>query len=829
MADRGPPSVAGAPSTCYGHRRRLGMRRSRRIGSIGLMVALALVLGASGCGRGPQRARNVVLISLDTTRADHLGCYGSGAKATPHLDALASAGVRFEHTVSPVPITLAAHSSLLTGMIPPVTGVHDNMNYRLRPDVTTLAELLANQGMETAGFVSAFVLDHRFGLAQGFGEYDDTFDNPVKTDFGVERRGSETAEHAERWLKGHATKPFFLFLHLYDPHAPYDPPEPFASRFGNDPYSGEIAAADAAVGSVLATLDELGVRDQTLVVVVGDHGEMLGDHGEPTHTYFVYEKALEVPLIVAGPGVPKGEVVHPRVGLIDVVPTVCGLLGIAPPAGIQGRDLSTWVHRGAPEDDAKPYYCESVTPTRYGANPLLGMMAGRWKYIRTSRPELYDLATDPKESNNLFDARHEAARRLQRALTVAVALRPTAAGGSHARLGSDEEAKLRSLGYLGGEVADDLAVTSGLPDPKDLIGLHADNQHAIEAISDGRLDEAEQLCRKILAGHPDFREARMSLARIAMKRSDWSEAVRRLRDVIHRDPRQYSALYDLGVALTHLDRKDEAVEAFRKAVPLDPEPPKARINLARALRGAGHFEEAVLELTRAVQAEPADIELAIELAELEGAAGKLGEARTRLEALARKHPDNARALFDLAQVRLRLGDDEGALQALRSMLATAPGKAKMQQRVVGLLRAEGRGDLLERLTGAAPEQKSEAPSVEHATALARAGRLDEAEVEFQQVLRTDPDNAGAWLNLGMIALQRRGLPAGLETAVPRFQKAVELAPSMPEARFNYGMALASSGRTDEARTQLETGLQLARSQGREALARKIQDGLDRLP
>lgn len=800
----------------------------RRCGAAAAVVVLAA--GVVGCeGRRP-RAENVVLISLDTTRADHLGCYGASTGATPHLDALAARGVRFGRAVSPVPITLPAHSSMLTGMIPPVTGVHDNMNYRLRADATTLAEVLGGHGMATAGFVSAFVLDHRFGIAQGFATFDDTFQNPVRTDFGVERRGEETADHAVRWLRSHAARPFFLFVHLYDPHAPYDPPEPFASRFSGDPYSGEIAAADAAAGKVLAALDELGLGDRTLVVVAGDHGEMLGDHGEPTHTYFIYEKALEVPLIMAGPGVPQGRTVAPRVGLVDIVPTVCGLLGIDPPAGIQGRDLSSWFEKGAPEEDHTPYYCESVTPTRYGANPLLGMVAGRWKYIRTTRPELYDLEADPGETQNLFDPGREAARRLQRALSSALALRPAGAAGSHATLGREEEAKLRSLGYLGGPVTDDLAIDPARPDPKDLIGLHADNQRAIEAISAGRLDEAEALCRKILREHPDFAEVLMSLARIAMKRQDWGEAVRRLDEVLERDPDQYQALYDLGVALTKLGRREEAVEAFRKAVPLDPEPPKARINLARALLAVGRTEEAGRELEPAAGTPPADVELADELAETLGAAGRLHRARELLERLAAAHPRHARTLFDLAQVRLRLGDGEGGVEALSRMVATAPGDDSLRRRAAALLEAEGREDLLGRLPGgAAAGASAGTASVAQAVELARAGDLDGAEAELRRVLQREPDNAGAWLNLGMIALSRKGLPGGLAEALPRFEKAVELDPAMPEARFNLGMALAASGKPAAAREQLEAGLRLAEAQHKTELARRIRAGLERLP
>ncbi len=792
----------------------------------GALAAGLAVAALTGCGHEGPKIRNVVLISLDTTRADHLGCYGGPKEATPHLDALAASGERFEHAWSPVPITLPAHSSMLTGLIPPAHGVHDNINYRLRPSVTTLAEILGEHGFQTAGFVSAFVLDHRFGLAQGFATWDDRFENAVRTDFGVERRGSETAAHAVRWLKGHATKPFFLFVHLYDPHAPYDPPEPFASRFPDDPYAGEIAAADAAAGTVLAALDELGVRDSTLVIVAGDHGEMLGEHGEPTHTYFIYRSAIHVPLIVAGPGIVPGRVLEPAAGLVDIVPTVCGLLGIDPPAGLDGRDLSGWLHGGTPPADATAYYAESITPTRYGANPLLGVVAGKWQYIRTTRPELYDLETDPGETRNRFDPHSDTVRNLQSALVRFLARRSAAAEGSHAAVGREEEARLQSLGYLGGGVEDDLAIEPSRPDPKALIGLHADNQRAIEAISAGRLDEAERLYRRILQQHPDFIEATMGLARVAMARERWEEAIPKLEAVLARVPDQYQARYDLGVALTKLGRYDEAVTAFREAVPYDPQPPDALINLARALRRAGHPGEAATTFDKALTMRPHDTALACEAAESLALAGHPEEALSRLQRLAAAAPGDARVLFDLAQVRLRTGDEAGAVEALRSMLATAPEDPAMRRRAEALLASEGRRDLLPEVLGQRPVSGEGAePVTRRAAQLARSGRLDEAESLLRRHLKAHPDDAGAWLDLGMIALERGGVPGGLDQAVPLFEKAVALDPELPEARFNLGMAYRELGRTDAARQQLERALELARNQGKDTLARRIESVL----
>ena len=365
-----------------------------------VLVVLAAVAGLvlSRCGSQKQ-VKPVLLISIDTCRADHLSCYGFDLLTTPNIDKLAAKSIVFTNAVSPAPITLPAHASMMTGVIPPYHGVRDNMDCRLDETQVTLAEILKRADFKTAAIVSSFVLDAQFGLDQGFDYYNDSFIN-VRNAVGFnERRADETTELAVKWLDENADGKFFLFLHYFDPHVSYDPPAPFATQFQDDLYAGEIAYTDHCIGAVINKLKQLGLYDSSVIVITADHGEMLGEHGEQTHAYFVYQSAVRIPLILKAPGVPPARV-NDLVGLIDILPTICGVLDLDPPASVQGNDLSTYF--GASQLLAeRNLYCESLVPTKYDAAALHGVVNNRWKYIHTTRPELYDLGRDPLETNDL--------------------------------------------------------------------------------------------------------------------------------------------------------------------------------------------------------------------------------------------------------------------------------------------------------------------------------------------------------------------------------------------------------------------------------------------
>ena len=352
---------------------------------------------------------NLVLVTLDTLRADRLGSYGYEAAETPHLDRLAAEGVRFEQVLSPVPATLPAHASILTGQNPYRHKVRDNGTFQLQEDALTLAEILDDAGYATAGFIAAFVLDAQFGIAQGFGEYTDFGDQEVAetpSPFpNVERKGGEVVEEAVEWLH-ERTGPFFAWVHLYDPHDPYAPPEPYRSRYLQRPYDGEIAYTDEVVGRLLAGLEAAGHDRDTLVVIVADHGEGLGDHGESMHGFFVYDTTVLVPLILwAKDALPAGLVVEGQARLIDLLPTVLALIDVPDPAPTSrdGVDLRALI--ADPDAPGHAAYSEAFLPLLlFGWSELRALRADGYKYIAAPRPELYDLRADPGETENLLTA-----------------------------------------------------------------------------------------------------------------------------------------------------------------------------------------------------------------------------------------------------------------------------------------------------------------------------------------------------------------------------------------------------------------------------------------
>ncbi|MGH7337333.1 MAG: sulfatase, partial [Myxococcota bacterium] len=387
--------------------------------------------------------------TTDTTRADHLHAYGNQSVATPALDALARDGVLFAEASTPSPATLPAHSSLMTGLYPIHHGARANGTFHLGGQVETLAERLRAAGYRTGAVISAFVLDSRFGLDQGFELYHDDLSAGIKHSPHMfrERAAELTNEPAVKWLREHPGERFFLWVHYFDPHAAYLPPEPFRSEYASDPYDGEIAYADSQIGALLAELDDLGVRDRTLLVYAADHGEGLGEHGEDTHSLLTYDSTLHVPLLLSAPAaLPRGRVIARPVSLIDVAPTVLSLLGLPRPGELDGIDLTQ-----PALSPARSLFFESLsTMTLHGWAPLLGVRRGDWKYVFAPTPELYDLARDPRERTNRHDAEPARAAALHDELLAFVGGDPLVASrvGTPLELDDETREQLAGLGYV---------------------------------------------------------------------------------------------------------------------------------------------------------------------------------------------------------------------------------------------------------------------------------------------------------------------------------------------------------------------------------------------
>ena len=573
------------------------MNRGRAF-ALGLAGAMALVVLA--CGPAPpggletagEPARPpIVLISVDTLRSDRLPAYGYDGVDTPAIDRLAADGVLFERAYTHVNVTLPSHASMFTGLLPPEHGVRDNAGYRLDEGIPTLAAELQGEGYETGGFVSSYVLRAGTGIARGFDVYDDDVGFETGRQLGrLQRPGARTLDAASEWLAGVADSPFFLFLHLYEPHAPYEPPAPFGGRY-DDPYDGEVAAADAVVGGLIRHLEDLGVYDDALVILLSDHGEGLNDHGEMDHLILIYREVIQVPLIVKLPGRERaGERVAAGAQLSDVAPTVYELAGLPCPEGLAGRNLLTLSAAssgGAP----RQIVSESVYPRiHFGWSDLASIVEGDLHFIESPDPELYRLADDPGEQSNVIQEERAAARRLRAALQeIDRTLTSPAEDDPEIRR------RLESLGYLsGGARTGDEA----LADPKGRIGVVADLGRASRLIDEGELAEAEEALRAVLAAEPQLVLAWQQLGDVLERRRRPRQALQAYRKAFEESA---GDAVNAGLKVAELLLLEGRIEEAREhALAVVERSPMANDVLAQAALAEDDLEAASGYLERAI-------------------------------------------------------------------------------------------------------------------------------------------------------------------------------------------------------------------------------------
>jgi arylsulfatase A-like enzyme len=565
---------------------------------------------------GSASGFDVVLITLDTTRADHLGSYGYAAAETPNLDRLAREGIRFTDAVSPAPLTLPSHASILTGLDPQNHGVRQNGQFRLDPSRVTLAEVLKVNGYETAAFVSGFVLDSRYGLSQGFDLYDgETEPFPGQPFGGLGERSAEAVtDRALSWLGSReGTRPFFLWVHYYDPHAEYKPPEPFAGRFEN-PYDGEIAFMDSQIGRLVAELQK--GRTRLLVIAAGDHGESLGEHSEYAHSRLIYETTQHVPLFLWSPSIAKPRVVDGAVvGLVDIFPTVVDLLGIRSAEDLDGISL-----RQAGENRDRALYIETMAPyLDNGWAPLHGLRRHRDKYILAPKPEYYDLAADPGELKNLYVKAKTASDPLAEELRARLKDTPSAEAIARDAAAPDPETlrRLQALGYLSGP-GPAAAAGSELPDPKDMIPIQRILIESRTFRREGRLEEA-------LAKASEARKVA---------------------------PKDLEVLEENGLVFIEMNRLEEAEEALRAYTALKPNP-NILILLAEILAETGRRSEGETLLQQAMELEPDHGGVMITWGDFLAARGKYDEAMSWYQKAKEVDPYRATAVADRRIVELR--------------------------------------------------------------------------------------------------------------------------------------------------------------------------------
>ena len=583
------------------------------VSKYGLIVLLLLaIIGSLGLwflrrsGISPERIRNVLLISIDTCRADYLSCYGYKSKTTPNIDALAAQGILFENAISPIPQTLPAHSSMLTGTIPPYHGVHDNFgSYLADESNVTLAEILKGAGFTTAAAISALPLDSEFGIGQGFDNYYDSFGRVFQGERVQQRQGGETTDLTLKWLETNKDKRFFFFLHYFDPHAAYEPPEPFASRFASNLYAGEIAYTDHCIGRVLDKLKELDLYDSTLVIITSDHGEMLGEHGELTHTYFIYQAAIKVPLIFKLPGQNKSARIKSIVGLIDIVPTVCGLLNIETPKNVQGVDLFASLKGGNTSAQDRHIFCESLFPTKYKANSLLGVVNNRYKYIRTTRPELYDLIADPGESNNLVEKEQKLVRIMQDKLAQMLEQSVRKASpDSKVQVDPEIVEKLGTLGYVAGVATVDFSFDQTKDDPKDLVKYNSLASQLLSSLQLMEDEKVELYARQMIQLRPDLPMPYESLGLLAKKQKDYPKAIVSFQKAIEIDPNRALPYEYRGTVYNRMGKYDQGIRDFSKVIELDPSSTNAYSVRGAAYLKTGKYDQGLRDLSKVIELDP---------------------------------------------------------------------------------------------------------------------------------------------------------------------------------------------------------------------------------
>ncbi len=756
-----------------------------RFGAVGLGLAALLGAGCAGLpgGTDPIRPLNVVVVTLDTLSARHLSQYGSNRIETPAFGRVAAEGVLFEQATATVPLTLPSHTSMFTGTYPMFHGVRDNGGYYVPEDSETLAEVLRDAGYRTGGFVAAFVVDSRWGLDQGFDRYYDDFNfrefERISLD-SVQRPGDEVMDAALAWMDEVKEERFFSWIHLYDPHWPYEAPEPWASRvsgYSEASYDAEVLFTDSLVGRLLDWLDESALADDTLLVLIGDHGESLGRHREGAHGFFIYDASMQVPFLLRAPyrQIGRGLRIPAQVRGIDLMPTVLGLVGVPVPEPVQGVSLAPLAD-GSESDLGLWAYSESLYPrNHYGWSPLRSLRNGLLHFIAAPRPELFEVLDDPGEATNLAPDRPGQVRQLEARLDQLVAELGNEGAEEQApeTLDEDTRAQLAALGYLGGSSRVRVNEDEPLADPKDKIVLYNLLKAAGTDSSEERVEEAMTKVQRVLAEDPGILEAHFILGNLFVKQEDWDGAIGAYREALSLDPEYKSAILGLADAYRLADRLDEAAAGYRRLLELDPNDNQAFYHLAE-IHAAREEYEAALEVLAGLEATGEERAPARNLkGQCLLSLGRLDEAEAELRLALEMDDLLSDAWFNLALLFEERGDGSRAIEAYETRLEMAPKDFRSHFNVAKLYGALGDQDRMEASFRAAIGHNDEF-AVGHlylAKALLDRGELPEAEETALRGLALEPEPEMAPLGHLVLAdiYNRQGRTAEAEREVRRAQ------------------------------------------------------------
>jgi choline-sulfatase len=807
---------------------------------LAMLCLAALVACRQGEPEGPSATvgaftkgrPSVLLITLDTTRADHLRPYGDEGAETPALSALADDGIVFENAVAVAPLTAPTHASMLTGLYPPRHGVRNNLTHHLPEDIPTLAESLSAAGYRTAAFISAVVLERRYGLDQGFEVFDDELRSASasrQTRMIAERPAEATADRALAWLDEiSADEPFFLWIHFYDPHLPYSPPSPWAEEFPERPYDGEIAYMDSQIGRLLQHPRAAG--DSVVVFAIGDHGEGLGEHGEKAHGLLVYDSTLRVPWIMRLPGGPTGVRIAAPISQVDLVPTIADMVSLDPGPGteaLEGRSLLPLL-RGEDWTPERLLFAESEVPfLTYGWARLRTVRQGAMKYINAPVEELYNLQQDPAESQNLAADRETDARRLAAEIEVWAA--HDDGPGSTVPVDAKTAEQLRALGYLAGDPG--RPEGEGRGNPVELIAVHEELQAIHGLMVAGQFVEAVRRLRGTLAREPENLAALRDLSRGLVQLGRLDEAAEVAAKACAVAPWSAQALQVEADVEHHRGHYERALELIDQSLDLDARFLEARLDRSRYLAALGRSNEAAKEIEPLIEESADNPWVALRYAEIvELPAGDFRAAEGRLRTVLARDPYLVEAWMLLGKVLVTEGRRSDAVEAYREAIGYRANHADLQARLALLLsesadpaaepalaeairsspavRADLHVALGERLAARGRREEArrqyeiaaQAPTFSASTlnskamALLRLGRTAEGEILWRDLIRDRPEYGRAWLNLSSLSIQRRDWPEVERLA--RF--AVEREPRSAAAWSNLGIGLEELGRTAEA-------------------------------
>jgi len=726
---------------------------------------------------------NVVLVTIDTLRADHLGCYGYRGVKTPNLDRLAAEGTRFERVYAQVPFTLPSHASMFTSTYPMWNGVRDSAGPPLAQENLTIAEVFRQNGYATAGFPAAFVLDGFFQLNQGFDFYYDNFPSRDPAtgsvqEEGLARRAEEQLDHVLKWVGEHRDNKFFVWVHFYDPHHPYDPPEPFASLYQTRRYDGEIAYVDAALGKLVEFLAGQGLEGRTLMVVTSDHGEGLGEHNELYHGYYVYDSTLRVPLIISGLRKEKytREVSMP-VMLLDLAPTVLELAGIGIPEQMQGRSLLASMQ--GKRQSSRQVYGESLFPNlHFGWGTLHSLRLGQYKLIQSKQPELFDLDRDPREETNTYPSNTALANTIRQQLE-GISLRfarerPTRPAP---RLSQDGLDKLRALGYIGGPVEATPQIGTDLPDPKDKIALYNSYLRAAAFQGQGKLRQAAATYRRILAQDPRPPVVHHQLGSVYFKLGEYPQAVESFKAALNLNPRADASILALARTYGEMGKLEDAIVGYERALSLNPDDPATLNNLAVIYMKTGAWDKAATTLERATRHPSPPKESFYHLGICYQRQQRLQAAAAQFRKAIERDRNFAAAHYNLGTIHARQGNSAAAMAEFREALAARPDFAEAHFNLGSLL--------------------------------ARQDDLPAAVVGFEKAIKVRPSFVEAYFNLATVyARQGRW-----DDAVAHYQKATALRPQFAKAYRGLALVYQQKGMREEAAAAMRTAEDLTKQQG----------------